>query len=94
MHLTWAARPWLSGLWVNQRPGHASGIGSLLTRSDSSHALIQSFELAPPNIYPIDELQEYMKGTVLQIEKYRISMILGNNQISKRIHSEFRVLIK
>lgn len=67
MHLTWAAWPWLQGLWMNQPPGHESGIGSLLSRSDISHALIQSFELAHPNIYPIDELQEYMKGAFLQI---------------------------
>ena len=32
-------------------------------------------ELTYPNIYPIDELMECMKGLVLQIQNYRISMI-------------------
>ena len=44
----------------NKRPGR-------LTSSDTSQAQIQSFELAHPNVYPVNELLEYMKGHILQI---------------------------
>lgn len=38
-----------------------------LISSNSPQAQIQGFELAQPNIYPINELLEFMKGPVLQI---------------------------
>ena len=41
----------------------------MLTSSDTSQAQIQGFELAHPNIYPINELLECMKGLVLLIQK-------------------------
>ena len=65
-----------------------------LTSSDTSQAQIQGFELAHPNIYPINELLECMKGLVLQIQNYRISMTQGNNRISERSPSEVPVLIE
>jgi hypothetical protein len=37
-----------------------------------------------PNIYPIYELLEHMKGLVLQTQSYRISMTQGNNRKSER----------
>jgi hypothetical protein len=40
-----------------------------LTISDTSQAQIKGFELVHPNIYPINELLECMKGPV---QKYRI----------------------
>ena len=46
------------------------------------------------NIYPTNELLECMKGLVLQIQNYRISMTQGNNRISKRSPSEVPVLIE
>ena len=56
----------------------------MLTSSDTSQAQIQGFELAHPNIYPINELLECMKGLVLQIQNPRVSMTQGNNRLSKR----------
>jgi hypothetical protein len=35
-----------------------------LSNSDTSQAQIQDFGLAQPNIYPIDELLEYMKASL------------------------------
>ena len=34
---------------------------------------IKGLELVHPNIYPMDELQEYMKGQGLQIPNYKIA---------------------
>ena len=64
-----------------------------LTSSDTSQAQIQGFELAHPNIYPMDELPECIKRLVLQIQNYRVSMTQGNNKISERSPSEVSVLI-
>jgi hypothetical protein len=50
--------------------------------------------LAQLNIYPIDELLEDVKGLILQIQNYRISMAQGNNRISERSLSEVIVLIE
>jgi hypothetical protein len=41
--------------------------------------------LAHPNIYPICELLEHMKGLDLQNPSFSISMTQGNNRVSKRI---------
>jgi hypothetical protein len=49
--------------------------------------------LAHTNIYPIYELLEHMKGLVLQIQSYRISMTQGNNRKSERSSSEDPALI-
>ena len=46
-----------------------------------------------PNIYPIYELLECMKGLVLQIQNYRISMTQGNNRIFEKSLSAVLVLI-
>ena len=54
---------------------------------------LNNFELVYPNIYPIYELLEHMKGLVLQIQSYRISMTQGNNRKSERSPSEDPVLI-
>ena len=50
--------------------------------------------MSHPNIYPIDELLEFMKGPVIQIQNYRISMTQGNSRISKRRPSDISVLIE
>jgi hypothetical protein len=57
-------------------------------RSDASQAQIQGFELAHPNIYPIDELLEGVKGPVPQIQNYKISMTQGNDRIAEMSPSE------
>ena len=48
-----------------------------MTSSDTSQAQIQGFELAHPNIYPIYELVESIKGLAVQIQSCRISMTQG-----------------
>ena len=40
--------------------------------------------MARPNIHPICELLEHMKGTDLQILNYRISKTQDNSRISER----------
>ena len=73
---------------------HGLGRANGLTRSNTSQAQIQDFELAHPNIYPIDELLEYMKGLVLQIQTHRVSMTYSNKWISERSSSEVPVFIE
>jgi hypothetical protein len=53
------------------------------TNSVASQAQIQGFELAHPNIYPVYDLLECMKGLVLQIQSFMISMTQGSSNISK-----------
>ena len=45
-----------------------------------------------PNIYTIYELLEFMKGPVLKIQNYRISITHGINRISKKSPSEVPLL--
>lgn len=42
--------------------GHESGKASRLSSSDTSQTHIQGFELTHPNIYPINEQLDCMKG--------------------------------
>jgi hypothetical protein len=42
----------------------------------------------------MDELLECMKGLVLQIQNYRISMTQGNNKVFERSPSEVSVLME
>ena len=44
--------------------------------------------MAHPNIYPIYELLECVKGLVLKTQSCSISMTQGNYRISKRSYSE------
>jgi hypothetical protein len=60
---------------------HDSGKTGGLSSSDTSQAQIQGLKLANPNIYPIDELLEYMKRPALQTQNNRFSMTQGNNRI-------------
>ena len=62
-----------------------------LTNLATSQAQIQSFELANPKIHPIYEMQEHIKGPVLQIQSCKISMIQGNNRRSERSPSEDQI---
>jgi hypothetical protein len=55
-----------------------------LTNSATIQAQIQGFELAQPNISPIYQPLEHMKGFVLQTQNCRVIMTQGNNRISKR----------
>ena len=50
----------------------------------STQAQIQGFESAHPNIHPVCELLELMKGPLLQIQSRRISMTQGSNRRSER----------
>lgn len=68
-------------------------IASRLTSSATIQVHIRGFELAHPNIYPIYELLEHVKGPVLQIQSFRISMTQGNNRITKRSPGEDTVLV-
>lgn len=63
---------------MNWPQGQESWRASRLTSSDTYQAQIQGSELTYPNIYPIDELMECMKGLVLQIQNYKLSMPQGN----------------
>ena len=47
-----------------------------------------------PIIYPTDELLEFMKQLVLQIQNYRIFITQSNNRITERSPSEDPVLIE
>lgn len=51
-----------------------------MTRSNTSQSRIQGFELTHPNIYPINELREHVKRTVLQIQNYRFSMTTAGSR--------------
>ena len=77
--------------WLQRHDGGSFGRVIIL---DTSQAQIQGFELTHPNIDPIDELLECMKGLFLQIQNYRISRTQGNNSISERSPSEDSVLIQ
>ena len=44
----------------------------------------QGCELAHPNLHPISALLKHVKEPVLQTQSCRISMMQGNNSISKR----------
>lgn len=61
----WKSRPCTSP-GQQDRAGPGVGLQSMraggLTRSDTSQAQIQGFELAHSNIYPISELLECTKG--------------------------------
>jgi hypothetical protein len=50
--------------------------------------------LAHPNIHPINELLEHMRGPVLQTQSVSISITQGNNMISERSPGENPVLIE
>jgi hypothetical protein len=78
-------------IWLQE---HENDLAHKLTNSHSSQAQIQGSGMAQPNIYPINELLEYMKGPVLQIQNHRISMTQGNNRISQRSPSGIPVLIE
>jgi hypothetical protein len=76
---------------VSQSQRHETRRAGRLTSLDTSQVHIQGFELAHPIVYPIDGLLECMKGLVLQIQNYRMSMIQGNNRIAERSPSEVPV---
>jgi hypothetical protein len=50
----------------------------------TNSATTQGFDLVHPNIYPIYELLEHVKGPVLQTQSCRISMTQGNNRLSEQ----------
>ena len=67
---------------------------AVLTSSDPSQAQVQAFALAHLNMHPItDELLEFMKRLVLQIQNYRIFMTQGNSRISEMCSGEDPVLL-
>jgi hypothetical protein len=62
--------------------------------SDASQAQTKGFEFIYPNIYPMDELLECIKGPALLIQTYRISMTLNSNRIFERSPTEVLVSIE
>lgn len=64
-----------------------------MTNSAATQAQIQGFVLGHPNIHPICELLEQVKGPILQVQRHRSSMTQGNNKISERSPSKDPVLI-
>lgn len=56
------AGPDWEGCWGSLPQGHEGGTASGMASSDTSQAQIQGFKLAHPNIYPIEELLEFMKS--------------------------------
>ena len=72
-------------MWV----GRAVGLSS----SALSQAQIQGFELAHPNIYPIYDLLEHVKGPVLKIQSCKISTTQCINRPSEMSVHEDPVLI-
>ena len=69
------------------------GRSGRLTNSCTTRTQTRDFELSHPNIYPIYELLEHMKGLELQIQIYKSSRIPGNNRMSERSPSEVPVSI-
>lgn len=64
---------WERGCWWAYRVQKNRSTSGLVS-TNTSQAQVQSFESPQPYIYPIHELVECMKGLVLQIQNYRISM--------------------
>jgi hypothetical protein len=54
---------------------------------------MQHSELSCPNIYPIYELLERVKGPILKNQSFRISMTQGNRRISEKNPSGDPVLV-
>ena len=61
--------------------------------SSTTQDQIQGFELGHSNIYPICELLEPVKGQVLQIQSYGVSMTQGNHSVMERSPGEDPVLM-
>lgn len=71
---------WGAGLQVTPPMGLESWRAGGPSSSDTSQAQSHGFELAHPNVHPINELLEYMMGLVLQTPNYRISVAQGDNR--------------
>lgn len=71
----------------------SSSIGPRLTNSVTTETIIQYFESAHPNIYPIYKWLECMKILVLKNHSLSISNTKGNSRIPKRSFNEDPVLI-
>ena len=65
----------------------------MVTNSTTTQAQIQGYKLAHPNIYPIYELLEQVKGQIPQLLSCRNSVTQGHNRVSERSPSEDPVLI-
>jgi hypothetical protein len=63
-----------------QSGGHENWSVGGLASSDTSQTQIQGFELSHLNIYPTDELLEYIKGLVLQDPKLQDLHDTGQQQ--------------
>lgn len=86
------------GLTESERAGHThylrkmgecilvdeGRMGVRLTNTVSTWAQVQGHELANPYIQPINELLEYIKGTILKIHSSRNCMAQSNNRITER----------
>jgi len=55
-----------------------------LTNSTTTQVLIESSELTLFNVYPICELLQHVKETILHIQCCKMSMIQDNNRLSER----------
>ncbi|KAL6055900.1 hypothetical protein STEG23_016949, partial [Scotinomys teguina] len=54
-----------------------------LANSATIQAYIQGFKLSHPNIYPISDLLDSVKGPVLWTNSHQISMTQDNSRISE-----------
>jgi hypothetical protein len=73
-----------SGWWENWQSWHGYRRAGGQTNSAITQAQVYDFELSHPNIFPIYDLLEYVKGLGLQIQSCRFSMTKGNNSISEK----------
>lgn len=64
-----------------------------LNNSATTEAQIQGFELTDPNIYPSINCWEYMKGSVLENQSYKIFITQGNNRTKERRPSVFNTVL-
>ena len=84
--------PWLGSTGELTLDGVAHWRAGRLTSLATLKAQIQGFELVHPNIYPIYDLLECVKGPVFQIQSCRISTTHGNHRMSEKSLSEDPVL--
>ncbi|KAL6053895.1 hypothetical protein STEG23_003722 [Scotinomys teguina] len=77
--------PWCCECQRARSVGPRAELPLLLVDCCVGWAQNQGHELAHPNIHPMYQLLEHVKGPDLQIESFRISTTQNNNRIAKRI---------
>lgn len=59
-----------------------------LTNPATTQAQSQGSKFTHPNIHPIYDLAQHLKGPVLQFQSFKISMTQDNSRVSRRSPSE------